>query len=128
MSKLVLRVIVPVALSLLAAGCAEDEGTAASGADLPIERRVGYAVVVDDEGSDLMIALNEDRDAVSGEAFDVTESVWRIDEGPWNEPPVTCLSLGQRVELGITQVQRENQPGLLHDRVVWLSCLAPVEE
>jgi hypothetical protein len=128
MSKLAVRLAAFLALALLAAGCADDEAADDSGADLPIERRVGFAVVVDDAGTDLMIALNEDRDAVSGEAFDVTQAIWRTEDGPWNEPPVTCLGLGQRVELGITQVQREDQPGLLHDHVVWISCLSPSEE
>ncbi len=115
-------------LALLAAGCADDETGTPSGEDLSIERRVGYAVVVDDEGDSLMIGFSEDRNATSGEAFDITQAVWRIGDGPWNEPPVTCVGRGQRVELGISKVQRETQPGLLTDRVIWISCLAPPPE
>ena len=116
-------------LALIAAGCGDDTGTAdPGGADLAIERSVGFAVVVDDTGSSLMIGFNADRDAAAGESFDISQAVWRIDDGPWNEPPVTCVGRGQRVELGISQVQSETQPGLLNDRVIWISCLAPESE
>jgi hypothetical protein len=57
----------------------------------------------------------------------VTESVWRIEDGPWIEPPVECLGKGQRIELGISQVENEQRPGLLKERVVWVACLAPEE-
>jgi hypothetical protein len=74
-----------------------------------------------------MIGFSADRNAASGEAFDITQAVWRQQDGPWNEPPVTCVGRGQRVELGVSQVQNESQPGLLMDRVVWIACLAPPE-
>lgn len=128
MPKLAVRIAAPVALVLLAAGCAEEPAGETSGTDLDIERRLGYAVVVDDEGDQLMVGFSEDRNAASGEAFDITQAVWRIEDGPWNSPPVTCVGRGQRVELGIAQVQHEAQPGLLNDRVVWISCLAPAQE
>ncbi len=118
-----------VGLALVAAACGDDTGTAdTQGADLSIERRIGFAVVVDETGSALMIGFNADRDAAAGESFDISQAVWRIDDGPWNEPPVTCVGRGQRVELGISQVQSESQPGLLDDRVIWISCLAPESE
>jgi hypothetical protein len=53
--------------------------------------------------------------------------VWRIEDGPWIEPPVACLGKGQRIELGISQVENEQRPGLLKERVVWVACLAPEE-
>ena len=122
-------IAVIAALALIAAGCGDDTSTAdPAGADLAIERSVGFAVVVDDTGSSLMIGFNADRDAAAGESFDISQAVWRIDDGPWNEPPVTCVGRGQRVELGISQVQSETQPGLLNDRVIWISCLAPESE
>jgi hypothetical protein len=128
MSKTLARVAVVAVMALGAAGCGDDQASQAMGSDLSIERRVGFAVVVDDSGEALMIGFSGDRDAESGEAFDITQAVWRQEEGPWNEPPVTCVGRGQRVELGITQVQNEAQPGLLEDRVVWIACLAPPEQ
>ena len=117
------------AIALLATACGDDAATTdPQGADLSIERHIGFAVVVDDTGSSLMIGFNADRDAAAGESFDISQAVWRIGDGPWNEPPVTCVGKGQRVELGISQVQSETQPGLLNDRVIWISCLAPSEE
>ena len=110
-----------VALTLALAACAAD----ATDASLDIETRTGYAVIVEETGDTLSIGFNADRDAAAGEAFDVTQAVWRVGEGPWNEPPVTCLGRGQRVQLGITQVENESRPGLLKERVVWLVCLAP---
>jgi len=111
------------ALTLVFAACANDgSGT---GPDLEIERRIGFAVIVESRADGASIGFSADRDAVSGEEFDVTESVWRVDDGPWTEPPVTCLGKGQRIELGISQVENEERPGLLKDRVVWVACLAP---
>jgi hypothetical protein len=54
--------------------------------------------------------------------------VWRVENGPWNQPPVTCIGKGQRIELGVSQVQNEIQPGLLMPRVIWVGCLAPPKE
>ena len=118
-----------LAVALLASACGggEQAVTDAGAPDLAIERRTGYAVVVDESGGLIQIAFNPDRDAETGEGFDVTESVWRIKDGAWNQPPITCLGRGQRLELGIAQVQNESQPGLLKDYVVWVSCLAPAE-
>lgn len=112
-----------LAFSLIAAACAGDGSGA--GPDLEIERRIGFAVIVEDRANGASIGFAEDRDATSGEEFDVTESVWRIEDGPWIEPPVTCLGKGQRVELGLAKVENEDRPGLLKDRVVWVACLAP---
>jgi hypothetical protein len=55
----------------------------------------------------------------------VTDALWRVEEGAWNEPPVTCLGRGQRVELGIVDAQNEARPGLLRETVVWIACLSP---
>jgi len=117
-----------LAMSLLVSACGgADDGTGIDGAapDLEIDRRTGYAVVVNETGGRMQIAFSEDRDAEIGEGFDVTQSVWRIEDGAWNEPPISCLGRGQRLELGIAQVQNEFQPGLLESRIVWVSCLAP---
>jgi len=118
-----MRRIVPglVALGLAATACAAD----AADTSLDIETRTGYAVIVEEAADSLSIGFNADRDAPAGEAFEVTQAVWRVGDGPWNEPPVTCLGRGQRVQLGITQVENESRPGLLKERVVWLVCLAP---
>lgn len=110
-----------VALALASGACAAD----ATGTSLDIETRTGYAVIVEETAGSLSIGFNADRDAAAGEAFDVTQAVWRVGEGPWNEPPVSCLGRGQRVRLGITQVENEARPGLLKERVVWLVCLDP---
>jgi hypothetical protein len=129
MSKKAIVFAAVLGLALMAAGCADDEATTdTTGSDLEIERRMGFAVVVDESATALMIGFNADRDAAAGESFDISQAVWRIDDGPWNEPPVTCVGRGQRVELGLSQVQSESQPGLLNDRVIWISCLAPPEE
>jgi hypothetical protein len=127
------RVILALAVvGLLAAACGDDGGTAATATtapapDLAIERQVGYAVVVDQTGGRTLVGFNTDRNASSGDSYDVSQAVWRVEAGPWNEPPVTCLAVGRRVELGITKVQNEAQEGLLKNRVVWLSCLAPAD-
>ena len=129
MTKPTAHIAAVLALALMMAGCADDATTEdTTGSDLPIELRMGYAVVVEEAGSTLTIGFSADRNATSGESFVLDEAVWRIEDGPWNEPPVTCVGLGQRVELGITAVQQEDRPGLLNDRVVWISCLAPPEE
>jgi hypothetical protein len=113
--------------ALLITGCV-DRDDADAGGDLTIERRIGFAVVVDSSGGSQMIGFSTDRNDTSGEAFDITQAVWRVGDGQWNEPPVTCVGRGQRIELGVAAVQNEAQPGLLQDRVIWLSCLAPPEE
>jgi len=112
-------VLALVALSLVAAACTTGGGSG-TGPDIEIERRIGFAVIVENRAEGASIGFSSDR-----EEFDVTDSVWRIDDGPWIEPPVTCLGKGQRIELGIAQVENEERPGLLKDRVVWVACLAP---
>jgi hypothetical protein len=107
------------------AGCGG--GSGGTGPDLDVTRRIGYAVIVEERPDGISIGFDEDRDAPSGVEFDVTDAVWRIDAGPWNEPPVECLGRGQRIELGISQVQNAARPGLLLDRVVWVACLSPEE-
>jgi len=114
-----------IIMILVVAACAGGES---GSSDLEIERVTGWAVIVEDRPDGMSIGFSEDRDAEAGIAFDVTEAVWRTEEGPWTEPPVTCLGRGQRVELGITQVENEARPGLLKDRVVWVACLPPDEE
>jgi hypothetical protein len=121
------RLVSVIGLLLVASACGGDGGGGA-GPDLEIERRTGYAVIVDDTSAAVEIGFSTDRDSESGEAFDVGDALWRIEDGPWNEPPVTCLGRGQRVELGIADVQNEAKPGLLEERVVWIACLAPPEE
>lgn len=115
-------------IALAGTACNQGGEGGSSGGDLDIERRAGYAVVVDTGGGGITIGFSTDRDAPGGAAFDVTDALWRVDDGPWTVPPVTCLALGQRIELGVAQVQDEARPGLLFERVVWVSCLAPPEE
>jgi hypothetical protein len=117
-----------VAVALLAAACAGDSEETPAAPDLAVERQTGYAVVVDQSGGRLLIGFSADRNATSGDSYDVTQAVWRVQGGAWNEPPVTCLGRGQRLELGISKVQNAAQPGLLKSRVIWLSCLSPAEE
>jgi hypothetical protein len=114
-------------VALLAAACAGDSEETPAAPDLEVERQVGYAVVVDQSGGRILIGFSTDRNATSGDSYDVTQTVWRLQDGAWNEPPVTCLGRGQRLELGIAKVQNESQPGLLKSRVIWLSCLSPEE-
>jgi len=114
-------------MSRTRAACSSDGGSS-SAPDLEIERKTGYAVVVDESDDTIQIGFSTDRDSPAGDAYDVTESVWRIEDGPWNLPPASCLGIGRRIELGISQVQDEAQPGLLMDRVIWLSCLSPAED
>jgi len=130
-ARLVLALVV-TALLLAACGGEGSEATQTTegptpGPDLAIERRVGYAVVVDETGGRVLIALNADRNEMSGDGYDITQAVWRVEAGLWNEPPATCVTVGKRLELGIAQVQNAAQPGLLGDRVIWLSCLAPTD-
>ena len=108
-------------LTLAAAGC----GSTAEPTSLDIDTQMGYAVIVEQLPDRISIGFNTNRDAAAGEAYDVTQAVWRVGDGPWNEPPVTCLSKGQRVQLGVTMVENETRPGLLMERVVWLVCLPP---
>jgi hypothetical protein len=123
------RLILALALiALLAAACGDEGEEAAPAPDLSVDRQVGYAVVVDETGGRILIGFSADRNATSGDSYDVSQAVWRIEQGPWNEPPVTCLSVGKRLELGISKVQNASQPGLLKNRVIWLSCLAPDAE
>jgi len=88
---------------------------------------MGFAVIVDQTAGGIEIGFSADRDSESGEAFDVTDALWRIEDGPWNEPPASCIGKGQRLELGISSVQNETRPGLLKERVIWLSCLPPTD-
>ena len=111
----------------LAAACGEKGQEATPTPDLSIERQVGYAVVVDETGGRTLIGFSTDRNATSGDSYDVSQAVWRVEAGPWNEPPITCLAVGKRLELGISKVQNSAQPGLLKNRVIWVSCLSPAE-
>jgi hypothetical protein len=118
-------VLIPfLVVGLLIAACGGDDAAGAT-PDLEVDRRVGYAVVVEDRPNGLSIGFSDDRDAQSGEEFDLSESIWTTDGGPWLEPPVMCVALGQRIELGVVQVENEARPGLLKDRVVWVACLPP---
>ena len=128
MPRLIVRLAVTAVLLSSLAGCGEDEPGTTPGPDMEIERITGYAVVVDQTSAGFMIGFNEDRNATSGEAYDIAGSVWRQGDGPWNEPPADCVRVGQHVELGVAQVQNAAQPGLLEDRVMWLACLAPPQE
>lgn len=125
-------IVALVATALLAGACGdaaeEETSTTAPAPDLAIERVVGYAVVVDQTGGRTLIGFNADRNATSGDSYDVSQAVWREGGGQWNEPPVGCLRVGQRVELGIAKVQNASQQGLLKSRVVWLGCLSPTDE
>ncbi|MEX0825528.1 MAG: hypothetical protein WD184_02035 [Acidimicrobiia bacterium] len=116
-----MRRLLAIALVAVAAACGGDTPSTS----LEIESTVGYAVIVEQIGEQIEIGLNSDRDATAGEAYDVTHAIWRVEDGPWNEPPATCVGRGQRVELGVTMVENETRPGLLMERVVWLVCLAP---
>ncbi|MEX1207672.1 MAG: hypothetical protein WD652_03365 [Acidimicrobiia bacterium] len=116
-----MRRLPAIALVIVAAACGGDAGST----PLEIESTVGYAVIVEQVGEQISIGLNSDRDATAGQAYDVTQAIWRVGDGPWNEPPATCVGRGQRVELGVTMVENETRPGLLMERVVWLVCLAP---
>lgn len=119
-----MRWVAPLLLVALVAACGR--GGEATGPDLSIERRIGYAVIVETRPDGTSIGFATDRDAAAGDEFEVTDAIWRIADGPWNEPPVGCLGKGQRVELGISRVENITRPGLLKDRVVWVACLAPV--
>ena len=123
------RLMVILALGgLLLAACGEEEQAPATAPDLAVDRQVGYAVVVDETGGRILIGFNADRNATSGDSYDLSQAVWRVEAGPWNEPPITCLSVGKRLELGISKVQNAAQPGLLKNRVIWVGCLAPIDE
>lgn len=100
-------------------------GGGTPGADLEIERRTGFIVAVDRSGGSILVGFNIDEDAITGDALDVTDAMWRIDDGPFTEPPPTCVMAGQRIEIGVSSVQRAGSPGLTEDRVVWVSCLSP---
>lgn len=119
--------VAALTVGLVATACGGGGGTS-TGPDLEVERQIGYAVIVEQRADGVSIGFSTDRDAVAGDEYDVSQSMWRIEDGPWIEPPVTCLGKGQRVELGISQVVEEARPGLLKDRVVWISCLAPESE
>ncbi len=116
-----------VVLAAAIVACSGDAGPSST-PDLRIERTIGYAVAIDESNDTIQIGLSDDRDAVGGKIYDVTQAVWRNEDGPWNLPPASCLVIGRRVELGVSQVQDEARPGLLMDRVIWLSCLAPADD
>ena len=107
-------------VALLLSACGSTTPTS-----LDVTSRSGYAVIVEDTGTELSVGFSTDRDAAAGQPYEVTDAVWRVGGGPWIEPPVTCLSKGQRVELGIAEGGNESRPGLLIERVVWLVCLPP---
>jgi len=109
------------ATALVASGC----GGGDAPTTLEIDTRIGYAVIVEELPDRISIGFNTNRDATAGEAYDVSQAIWRVGDGPWNQPPVTCLGRGQRVELGTTMVEDETRPGLLMERVVWVVCLSP---
>ena len=113
-------------LAVTTAACGGGDGST-TGEDPVIEHRVGYAVIVNDFPTGLEIGFSPDRDSESGEAFDVSAALWRVEDGAWNEPPVSCIGKGQRLDLGITSVQEESRPGLLKERVVLVTCLAPTD-
>ncbi len=121
-------IVALVLLALLVAACGKEEQGPAAAPDLSVDRQVGYAVVVDETGGRILIGFSTDRNATSGDSYDVSQAVWRVEAGPWNEPPITCLSVGKRLELGTSKVQNAAQPGLLKNRVIWVSCLAPADE
>lgn len=124
-----MRIVLALALTaLFAASCGEEGEEPVATPDLSIDRQVGYAVVVDETGGRTLIGFSTDRNATSGDSYDLSQAVWRVEAGPWNEPPVTCLAVGKHLELGISKVQNASQPGLLKNRVIWLSCLAPAAE
>jgi hypothetical protein len=115
-----LAIVAVVVLGTVAASCGG--GTPVT---LDITTKTGYAVIVEQTADSLSIGFSDNRDAAAGQPYEVTDAVWRIADGPWLEPPVTCLGKGQRVELGIAEVEAESRPGLLKERVVWLVCLPP---
>jgi len=115
-----LAALAAVLLGLVASSCA-----GATPISLDISTKTGYAVVVEQTADSLSIGFSDNRDAAAGQPYEVTDAIWRVGDGPWLEPPVTCLGRGQRVELGISQVENAARPGLLEERVVWLVCLAP---
>ena len=100
MSKIFGRVAALGLVALLAAGCGGDEGSETSGPDLAVERRVGYAVVVDqDQVVRVIIRGEELQESVevvppvdvplAGHHALLTEFLAWLDGG---EPPVTQLS------------------------------------
>jgi len=113
------------ALALVVLGAVMSACGGSSPVSLDVSTKTGYAVIVEQTASTLSIGFAENRDAPAGQPYEVTQAVWRVDAGPWNEPPVTCLGKGQRVELGIAQVENVARPGLLLERVIWLVCLPP---
>ncbi len=98
------RLILALALiALLAAACGDEGEEAAPAPDLSIDRQVGYAVVVDETGGRILIGFSTDRNATSGDSYDVSQAVWRIEQGPWNEPPVDLPGGGQAAGVGHQQ-------------------------
>ena len=73
------------------------------------------------------IGFSADRDSESGEAFDVTDALWRIEDGPWNEPRSVASARASASNWGSPAVQNEARPGLLKERVIWVSCLPPTD-
>ncbi len=118
-----MRRLIVIALALLTISAAACTGS--TPVSLDITTKTGYVVVVEQAGDSLSIGFSDNRDAAAGQPYEVTDAVWRVADGPWLEPPVTCLGKGQRVELGIAQVENAARPGLLEERVVWLVCLPP---
>jgi hypothetical protein len=121
------RLILALAATLmLAVACGDDtEGAATTGPDLVIERRTGYAVQVDQSSGRLLIAFNADRSAVAGETYDLSDALWRTEDGLWTEPPATCITPNAGLEIGVAEVQNIGRPGFLDERVIWVGCLSP---
>ena len=74
-----------IVFGLVVTACGGDGG-ATTGPDLDVERQVGYAVIVEQRADGLSIGFSTDRDAEAGDEYDVSESIWRIEDGPWIEP------------------------------------------
>src|SRR3972149_3100989 len=82
-------------VALLLSACGSTTPTS-----LDVSSRSGYAVIVEDTGTELSVGFSTDRDAAAGQPYEVTDAVWRVGGGPWIEPPVTRLRKGPRGGVG----------------------------